>query len=227
MIASGSSIRVMLVDDHPVVLQGLRAMLEPLGGIEVVGEAMDGVEALEIAEQLQPDVIIMDVLMPRLDGIEACRAIMEKLPCTQVLMLTASTERDAVIEAVAAGATGYLVKYSGGEVLEEAVRAMAEGRLRIEDEALRRTLALVRDELWDKTRRGTSVLTRRERELLTPFASGDPYARIAEANGISPVTVRNTISRVQEKLGLGSKQELVIWAVKNRLVHDTEGNVAG
>ena len=120
MTSSGKPIRVFLVDDHPVVRDGLKWMLEHSRDLEIVGDASDGVEAMEKAWQLKPDVIVMDVLMPRLDGVEACRAIMEKLPDTQVLMLTASTEKDAVIEAVAAGATGYLHKYSSGEDLEEA-----------------------------------------------------------------------------------------------------------
>ena len=218
MTTSSEPIRVMLVDDHPVVKVGLRGMPEDLKDLEIVGEASDGVEAVEMAERLEPVVIVMDVMMPRLDGIEACRTIMEKLPSTQVLMLTASTERDAVIEAEAAGATGYLQKYSGGEELEQAIREIAEGHLRIPHGALRRTLAMVRDELWDKTRYASSALPERERELLTPFASSNPYARIAEAKGISPVTVRNTIPRIQDKLGLATKQELVIWAVKNGLV---------
>lgn len=225
MTSSGEPIRVMLVDDHPVVTSGLRGMLEGSRDLEIVGEASDGVEAIETAQRLKPDVIVMDVMMPRLDGIEACREIMERLPSTQVLMLTASTEKDAVIEAVAAGATGYLQKYSGGEELEQAVRDIVRGRLMISHETLRRALALVRGELWEKTRRAPNALTVRERELLTLFASGDPYARIAEAKGISPVTVRNTISRVQDKLGLDTKQELVIWAVKNGLVLEPEPGV--
>ena len=225
MTSSGETIRVMLVDDHPIVKEGLRGILGGLRDLEIVGEASDGLEAVKIAERLEPDVIVMDVLMPRLDGIEACREIMEKLPGTQVLMLTASTEKDAVIEAVAAGATGYLQKYSGGEELEKAIRDIARGRLRISNEALRRALTLVRGDLWEKTRGALNVLTSRERELLALFASGDPYARIAEAKGISPVTVRNTISRVQDKLGLDTKQELVIWAVKNGLVQEPEPSV--
>ena len=225
MGTSRRPIRVMVVDDHPVVKKGLRGMLESSGNIEVVGEASDGVEAVATAERLKPDVIVMDVMMPRLDGIEACREIMEKLPDTQVLMLTASPEKDAVIEAVAAGATGYLQKYSGGDALEEAVRALAEGRLRIPDEAMRRTLAMIRGGLWEKTRRKPDSLTKRERELLTMFANGNPYARIANAKGISPVTVRNTISRVQDKLGLETKQELVIWAVRNGLVENPKSDI--
>ena len=222
MTSSGKPIRVILVDDHPVVREGLNRILEHSRDIEIVGEASDGVEAVEVASQLKPDVIVMDVLMPRLDGVEACREIMENLPDTRVIMLTASTEKDAVIEAVAAGATGYLQKYSGGQDLEEAIRSVAAGGLRVPDEALMRTLDMVRDELWEKTRHPWRVLTEREKELLVPFASGTPYPRIAESKGISPVTVRNTISRIQDKLGLDTKQELVIWAMKNGLIQGTE-----
>ena len=222
MNSPSKPVRVMLVDDHPIVKMGLKVMLEQSGDLAVVGEASDGLEAVEMAERLRPDIIVMDVMMPQLDGIEACRIIMEKLPETQVLMLTASLERDAVIEAVAAGATGYLQKYSGGEQLEEVVRAIAAGSLRIPQDALKRSLALVRDELWEKSRRGPNTLTARERELLTQFASGNPYGSIAEAKGISPVTVRNTIARVQNKLGLDTKQELVIWAVRHGLLEERE-----
>ena len=220
MSASANRISVMLVDDHPVVREGLRAMLGLTSDFEVVGEASDGVEALATAERLKPDVIIMDVMMPRQDGIDACRNIIEKLPATRVLMLTVSAEKDAVIEAVAAGATGYLQKYTGGHELEEAVRAVAEGRLKIPDEALRRTLAMVRGDLWKRTQRATGALTARESELLALFARGDSYARIAQVKGISPVTVRNTITRVQEKLELDSKAKLVIWAVRKGLVQE-------
>ena len=103
--------RVMVVDDHPVMRRGLKDVLEASERLEVVGQAGDGEEAVTTVEELAPQVIIMDVMMPRKDGIEACREIMELLPDTRVLMLTASTEIDAVLESVAAGATGYLQKY--------------------------------------------------------------------------------------------------------------------
>ena len=108
-------IRVMVVDDHPIMRNGLRDTLEASGRFEVVGQAEDGEEAVKTVEEIDPQVIVMDVIMPNKDGIDACRDIMELLPETRVLMLTASTEEDAVIEAVAAGATGYLQKYSRPE----------------------------------------------------------------------------------------------------------------
>ena len=126
-------IKVMLADDHPIMRDGLRDALEGEGDFEVVGSAADGVEAVSMAQSVAPEVIVMDVMMPHKDGVDACREIMELLPDTRVLMLTASTTEDAVVEAIAAGATGYLQKDSGPEELAEAIREVAQGRLRIPD----------------------------------------------------------------------------------------------
>ena len=221
-MASASRIRVMVVDDHPIMRNGLRDTLEASGRFEVVGLAEDGDEALRTVEGLQPQVIVMDVIMPNKDGIDACREIMELLPGTRVLMLTASSEMDAVIEAVAAGATGYLQKYSRPEELVEAVADVAEGRLRIPDKMVREVFALVRRDREDVSNRASDRLTALERETLALFAGGRSYAEIAEARGKSSVTIRNTLYRVQDKLGIKSKQELVIWAVRNDLVNDVE-----
>ena len=113
MPSESRRIRVLLVDDHSIVKEGLRVMLEQSGEYEVVGQAKDGEEAVQAVSELSPDVVLMDVMMPNKDGVEACREIMESAPDTRVIMLTASTEEDAVIEAFAAGATGYLQKVSG------------------------------------------------------------------------------------------------------------------
>ena len=219
-MASVSRIRVMVVDDHPIMRDGLRDVLEASGRFEVVGLAEDGEEALKTVEGLQPQVIVMDVIMPNKDGIDACREIMELLPDTRVLMLTASSEMDAVIEAVAAGATGYLQKYSRPEELVEATLDVAEGRLRIPDEVVKEVFALLRRDREDVSNRAADRLTALERETLALFASGRSYAEIAEARGKSSVTIRNTLYRIQDKLGVKSKQELVIWAVRNDLVND-------
>ena len=162
----------------------------------------------------------MDVIMPRKDGIDACREIMELLPDTRVMMLTASSGEDAVIEAIAAGATGYLQKYSRPEDLAEAVLDVAEGRLRIPDEAVRRVFAMVRGERGLASRRPSDKLSALERDTLTLFASGRSYVEIAQARGNSVVTVRNTIYRIQDKLGIGTKHELVIWAVRSGLLDE-------
>ncbi len=213
-MATAGRIRVMVVDDHPVMRSGLRDVLEASGRFEVVGQAGDGEEAVKTAEELKPEVIIMDVIMPGKDGIDACREIMELLPDTRVMMLTASSE------AVAAGATGYLQKYSRPEELVEAVLDVAEGRLRIPDNAVRRVFAMIRGERKLVSRQPSAKLTTLEREVLTLFASGRSYTEIAEARGNSIVTVRNTLYRIQDKQGIKTKQELVVWAVRNGLLDD-------
>ena len=212
-------VRVMVVDDHPVMRSGLRDVLEASGRFEVVGQAGDGEEAVTMAPELNPQVIVMDVIMPNKNGIDACREIMELLPDTRVMMLTASTEEDAVIEAIAAGATGYLQKYSPAEELVGAVLDVAEGRLRIPDKVVREVFALLRSGGLS-ARRGSNRLTALERDTLILFASGRSYVEIAQERGNSTVTVRNTLYRVQDKLGIATKQELVIWAVRNGLVDE-------
>ena len=216
----GRLIRVMVVDDHPIVVNGLRDMLEDSGRFDVVGQAGDGEEAVRTAKALQPEVIVMDVIMPRKDGVDACREIMELLPATRVLMLTASSEEDAVIQAVAAGATGYLHKYSRPEELVQAVLDVAEGRLRFPDKAVRKVFALLRGQQEQISRQPLDRLTVLERQTLTLFASGNSYAEIAQGEGKSVVTVRNRLYRIQDKLGIETKQELVIWAVRNGLLDD-------
>ena len=217
-MSSSSVIRVLVVDDHPVMRRGLCEVLEDAGGFEVVGQAADGVEAVTRAEETRPDVVVMDVMMPNKDGVEACRDILDLLPDTKVLMLTASTEDDAVIEAIAAGASGFVQKYSGSDELVDAIRKVAGGELTIPDDTLAQVFRLIRSGVAMMP--GPNVLTDREREILEHFARGKSYAGIAEALGISAVTVRNAIYRVQDKLGVESKQEIVVWAVRNGLVDE-------
>lgn len=216
-------IRLMLVDDHPIVLSGLRNVLEASGRFQVVGQALDGAEAVRVAQAVQPDVIIMDVIMPEKDGIDACREIMELLPDTRVLVLTASNEEDAVIQAIAAGAAGFVQKYSPPEELLGAVQAVAAGQLRVPDHVIRKVFSMLRHGQISQPRQPYDSLTQLEREVLRLFATGWSYAQIAEARSNSPVTVRNTIYRIQNKLGIGTKQELVIWTVRSGLLDDSTG----
>ena len=208
--------RVLLVDDHSIVTEGLQVMLEQSGEYEVVGLARDGEEAVRVASELSPDVVVMDVLMPNKNGVEACREIMESAPDTRVIMLTASTEEDAVIEAFAAGAMGYLQKVSGMEHLVAAIRDAAAGEMRMPADVVRRVFARIRGRAEQE--KGGAELTQRELEILTSFSRGLSYTRIAQGRGIRPVTVRNAIQTIQSKLSLGSKQEIVVWAVRNGLL---------
>ena len=219
-MSSTNGIRVMLVDDHPIMRRGLRDVLEESEGFEVVAQAADGEEAVRTAGESRPDVIVMDVMMPKKDGVEACRDILDLLPNTKVLMLTASTEDDAVIEAIAAGASGFIQKYSGRDELADAIQKVAGGGLMIPDDAVRRVFRLLRS--GTQLMPGPNLLTVREREILIHFARGNSYAAIAEDLGVSKVTVRNAIYRVQDKLGVESKQGIVVWAVRNGLLDGEE-----
>ena len=214
--------RVMLVDDHEIMRDGLREVLERQGDFEVVGQAQDGAAAVRVAERLRPDVIIMDVMMPLKNGIDACREITEILPDTRVLILTASGEEDAVMEAVAAGATGFLQKYSGKEKLLNTVRDVAKGEYRMPGDVIRRVFEGIRQGNERRMTSELSRLTEREREILTLYAQGLSYAQIAERRANQPVTIRNAIYGIQDKLDIETKQELVVWAVRSGLLDDGE-----
>ena len=148
---------------------------------------------------------------------EACREIMESAPDTRGIMLTASTEADAVIEAVAAGATGYLQKVSGMDRLLSTVKVVAAGEMRVPPGVVRRVFAKIRGGAKPEEE---SELTPREKVKLASFSQGMSYAAIAEARGVKPVTIRNAIYDIQVKLGVGTKQEIVVWAVRNGLLDD-------
>ena len=210
--------RVLLADDHPVMRDGLQQLLERTGEFEVVGHAGDGEQAERMAKDLVPDLVIMDVLMPGRDGIEACREIMDALPDISVLILTASTERNAVLEAVAAGADGYLQKLTGTEQLLATVRDVAKGEYRMPRDAMRRVFGRLRNAPGQSAPSKRRRLTEREREILTQFAKGLSYSAIAESRGNRPSTIRNTIYAIQNKLGFDSKQEVIVWAVRNGLL---------
>ncbi len=172
---------------------------------------------MKAASELSPDVIVMDVMMPKKDGVEACREIMESLPETRVIMLTASTEADAVIEAVAAGATGYLQKVAGMDQVLGMMKGAAAGEGRLPTEVVRRVFDRIRSRAKSKEE---VDLTPREKEILVSFCRGMSYVAIAEAREVKVVTIRNAIYTIQVKLGVASKQEVVVWAVRNGLLDD-------
>ncbi len=219
-----SRTRVMLVDDHEVMRDGLVAIIGQEDDFEVVAHAADGEQAVRIAREVEPDIVIMDVFMPGKDGIDACREIMEALPETRVLVLTAATETDAVIDAVAAGATGYLQKYTGRDHLLSTLRSVARGEYYIPSQLTSQVFAGIRAKAHQSRSRDASRLTLGEREILTLFAQGMSYAEIAGVRGNRPLTIRNTVYRIQVKLGIKSKQQMVLWAVRNGLLDNTFSN---
>ena len=211
---------VMLVDDHSIMRDLLRDALENTGEFQVVAQAADGAEALRMVQEVAPDVIVMDVIMPVMDGIDACREITELLPDTRVLMLTASNEQDAIVRAIAAGATGYLQKYSGKEQLLATLREVAEGEFRIPGSAARRLARAVRSPMADAAFERLDALTDREKGILKLFTEGLTYQEIGEIRNNSALTVRNAVSGVQKKLGFKTRQQMVIWAVRAGVVDD-------
>ena len=173
---------------------------------------------LESGPDIVTPVDYAALIMPKKDGVEACREIMESATETRVVMLTASTEVYAIVEAVAAGATGYLQKETDRERLLSTARDAVSGELRVPVEVVRRAFEEIRG--GGRAGDAAAVLTQREREILVSVSQGMSYARIAEARGIKPVTARNAIYGIQQKLGVGSMQELVLWSVRNGLLGD-------
>ena len=219
-MTSDTRTSVMLVDDHSIMRDLLRDALENTGEFQVVAQAADGQEALRLVEEAAPDVIVMDLIMPVMDGIEACRRIMELLPGARVLMLTASNEQDAIVQSIAAGATGYLQKYSGKEQLLATLREVAAGEFRIPGDAARRLARAVRSSSGDASSDQLGTLTEREKAILKLFAEGLTYQEIGEIRNNSGLTVRNAVSGIQKKLGFKTRQQMVVWAVRVGLVDD-------
>ena len=217
MSTESRRIRVLLADDHSVTREGLRSILAGSEEFEVVGVAMDGVEAVKAASELSPDLIVMDVMMPKKDGVEACREIMESRPETRVIMLTASTEANAVIDAVAAGAASYLQKVADMDQVLDMMREAATGEGRLPTPVVKRAVDRMRSGV--KTKDDVD-LTPREKEILVSFCQGMTFTAIAEARGVKVVTVRNAIYTIQIKLGVDSKQEVVAWAMRNGMLDD-------
>lgn len=205
-------IRVLLVDDHAIVREGLRLLLKFDPEIEVVGEASDGKEALERARELSPQVVLMDLLMPRMDGIAATEAIKEQLPEVEVVALTSVLEDASVVGAVRAGAIGYLLKDTNGEELRKALKAAAAGQVHLSAAAAKR---LMREFKAPATHES---LTAREAEVLHHLAYGLSNKEIAEQLTIGEETVKSHVSHVLAKLGARTRTQAALFAWQKGLV---------
>ena len=212
--------RVMLVDDHSIMRDLLREALENTGQYLVVAQAADGEEALGLVSEAAPDVVVMDVIMPVMDGIEACRRITDLMPDVKVLMLTASNERDAIARSISAGATGYLQKYSDKEQLLTTLGQVVDGEFRIMGDVAKRLSRTSRGLSNQANSQLMNLLTEREREILKLFAEGLTYQEIGDVRGNSGLTMRNAVSGIQKKLGFKTRQQMVVWAVRNGMVED-------
>lgn len=208
----GRVIRVLLVDDHQVVRRGLRTFLEVQEDIEVVGEASDGAEGIAAAEELRPDVVLMDVKMPGMDGIEALRTLRERDNPARVLIVTSFTEQRTVVPALRAGAAGYVYKDIDPEALAGAIRSVHAGHVLLQPEVAGALLA--QEENNGGQGRGTS-LTDREREVLGLIADGRSNREIARALVLSEKTVKTHVSNILMKLDLADRTQAALWAVRH------------
>jgi DNA-binding NarL/FixJ family response regulator len=208
-------IRVVLADDHAVVRAGLKAVLSGAKDIEVVAEAKNGTEAVALAERFKPDILVMDLSMPELDGTGATKQIVEKKLPTRVLVLTMHAEEDYLVPLMEAGAAGYLVKSAADRELVDAVRAIAHGDVYVRPSAAR-VLAknLTRKDPEKANRERFDKLTQREQDVLRLVAQGYSAPEIGERLYISPKTVDTYKQRIHEKLGLAHRSDYVQFALK-------------
>lgn len=218
---SSDPIRVMICDDHALFRRGLIMVLEAEDDIEVVGEAEDGRDAVERVADIVPDVVLMDVRMPEIDGIEAARLISDEAPSAKILMLTVSDEESDLYEAIKAGATGYLLKEISIEEVASAVRAVVSGQSLISPSMASKLLTEFTN-LAKRADERTSVptprLTERELEVLRLVAQGMSNREIAGELYISENTVKNHVRNILEKLHLHTRMEAVMYAVREKLL---------
>ena len=215
--------RVLLVDDHPMVRRGLRGFLELFDDMEVVGEAGDGLSALDLTASVRPDVVVMDLLLPRLDGIEATRELRARHPDVEVVALTGFVDEERVIAAIDAGASGFLLKDAEADDIAAAIRAARAGELYLDPAVagivarqLRGPFGPPGDTLDDHN------LTPRERDVLGLVARGLPNRAIGESLGITERTARTHVSNILAKLGLTSRTQAALFAVEQGIEPDVE-----
>lgn len=206
-------IRVLIVDDHPVVIRGLATVLSALDDMSLVGEARSGEEAIELCENTQPQVVLMDLVMPGMGGVKAIQAIRERWPQTAVIALTSFVERGMVEEAIRAGAISYLLKNVSAEELGNAVRSAVSGRSTLSEEVARLLVQDVR-----KDTKEDYGLSDRERETLKLMTEGLSNVAIAKHLVVSESTVKFHVSNILSKLGATSRTEAVTLALRHHLV---------
>jgi NarL family two-component system response regulator LiaR len=207
-------IRVLVVDDHKLVRQGLRFLLEQEPDFQVVGECSDGAQVGESVRRLLPDVVLLDLIMPRVDGIAALRELKQSRPSTRVVILTSHRGDDRVLDAVAAGADCYLLKTAGVEEVISTVRAAAGGQAVLDSEVAAHVLRRMRE----PDRQPVDRLSPREVEVLTALAGGRSNKEIATELGIGEQTVKTHVSKILDKLQLQDRTQAAIFALRQRLV---------
>lgn len=209
------SVRVLLADDHPLVCAGLAALLQQQDDVEVVATVAGGREAIDAVRSLSPDVVIMDVAMPGMNGIEATKAIRQASPATRVILFTVDESRASISEAIQAGVSGYLLKDASADELVNAARLALEGKAVIHPQLTR---AFIEEVQIAEKRVEAPPLSRREKEILQKVAYGATTKEVAHDLGISPHTVKTHLERIFEKLGANDRAQAVAIAIRSGLV---------
>lgn len=220
---SNRIIKILLVDDHAIVRQGLRSYIELQPDMQVIAEGGNGFEAISLATTTQPDVILLDLLMPGLDGVEATRKIMQNHPQSRILILTSFGDDRQIFPAISAGALGYLLKDIQPQDLITAIREVFQGKPQLHPDVVRRLMTAVSENKpapvhkWHELPKELHSLTEREREVLDQISRGLSNREIAEKMVISEKTVKTHVSNVLNKLGMEDRTRAAIWALKHGL----------
>ena len=216
-----SPIRILIADDHPILRDGLRNLLEAEPGFAVVGEAADGGEAVQLVQKVKPDILLLDLAMPKMPGLETVRELMGSAASVRTILLTAAIEKKQIVEALQLGARGIVMKESATEVLLKSIRSVMAGEYWIGRESvsdLVKTLQDLADSGGEEPRQKTFGLTPREKEVITSIVSGYTNKDIAQKFSISEQTVKHHLTNIFDKLGVSSRLELALFAVNHRLV---------
>ncbi|NCP86875.1 MAG: DNA-binding response regulator [Anaerolineae bacterium CG_4_9_14_3_um_filter_57_17] len=209
--------RILLVDDHEVVRLGLKALLERHPSFEVIGEAGSAREAIEQVTNLHPNVVVMDIRLPGVSGIEACEEIVQTFPETKVIMLTSYAEDEMLFSAIRAGASGYILKQIGGEDLVRALEAVGRGEALLDPAVTQRVFQEVRKAVKDEEASAFSHLSQQEKHVLLLVSEGKTNREIAKALFLGEGTVRNYVSSILSKLGVNNRAEAAAYAVEHNL----------
>jgi len=213
-------VRIVIADDHPLVREGLRTLLELQPGFTVVGEAGDGLDAVQLTKDLRPDVLLLDLAMPRMNGLDVLKALADMATEVRTVLLTAAIEREETVQALRLGARGVVLKESATQMLYKCIRAVMAGEFWVGHERLDDLMQTLRQIERAPAREPSpaSRLTRRELQVIAAVVEGGTNKDIAKAFGLSEQTVKNHLSNIFDKLGVSNRLELALYAVHHRLL---------
>jgi two-component system, NarL family, nitrate/nitrite response regulator NarL len=220
---TSQSVRILIADDHPIFRDGLRKLLEAEEDFKVIGEAADGGEAVEMTQQLKPDVLLLDLAMPRVPGLEALRQLGSAVEAIKVILLTAAIEREQIVDALHHGVRGVVLKESATELLLKSIRCVMDGQYWVGRESVSDLVRIIRDLTAipeQGTRKRSYNLTPRELDIISAIVDGYTNKDIAEKFSIAEQTVKHHLGNIFDKLGVSNRLELALFAVNHNLVEE-------